>query len=172
MIAIIPRWLSIGRFWYGVGHWTWERISWLTTGWGRVSLVVAGLLFIWLDHYRRTRPKAHDLTTLKGRTLKLCDDLQSFVDNLGPKPKVVRAPSMSAEDHISASWKVIAPWVDRLTYGYELRFSDTVRKIYLEYGERSLLPGIGLDLPRGLASDDDIGRIIDGLEKMAATVTD
>jgi hypothetical protein len=167
VLAIIPRWVSIGRFWYGIGHWTWERIAWLSTGWGRVSLVVVGLLLIWLDQYRRSRPKAHDLRTLKGRTLKLRDDLQSFVDGIGAKPKIVRTADMSDRDVMSASWKEIAPWIDHLTYGYERLFASRVKEVYLEFGERSLLPGIGLDLPDGLASPDNIKDVLEALGEFA-----
>jgi len=171
VIAIVPRWVSIGRFWYGLGLWIWERTAWLSTGWGRVALVVVGLSLIWLDQYRRSRPKAHDLGTLKGRTLKLRDDLKSFVDAIGPKPKIVRT-GMSDKEYLAATWKEVAPWMDRLTYGYERRFAARAREVYLEFGERSLLPGVGLDLPEGLASTDDIQRIIDGLGKFAAALSD
>lgn len=137
-----------------------------------MSLVVVGLLLIWSDQYRRTRPEAHDLKTLKGKTLQLRDDLQSFRETVGSKPKVVRTPDMDNKVYLAATWKEVAPWTNRLTYGYERHFASRVREVYLEFGERSLLPGIGLDLPQGLASDDDIGRIIEGLEKMAAEVRD
>jgi hypothetical protein len=167
-LAFVSKWVGTGRLWFSIAQWLWERIAWLKTDSGRVCLVVVGIGLIWYDQHRRNRPKAHELRTLKGRTLKLRDDLQSFVDGIGTKPKVVRTGDMSNQDFMSATWKEVAPWIDHLTYGYEWLFAARVKEVYLEFGERSLLPGIGLDLPDGLASPDDIKRILDALGKFPA----
>jgi hypothetical protein len=166
-----PDWEGRNEFW--VHHW--QAIRTIATQNGRTILIACSLVAMWLDHrhlVKQREPKSLNPHTLKGRTLKLRDEIQSFLDALGPKPEVTYTSDMDAKEYMRANWKVVAPWVDRLTYGYELRFSASVRKIYFEFGERSLLPGVGLDLPNGLASAEDVKRILEGLDAFAAKAED
>lgn len=171
LYSAVPDWQGRNEYW--VHHW--PTIRSLLSDNSRVILIVIGLLVIWWDHARLIRsrgPRPHDPRTLKGRTLRLRDELKAFLEQVGSKPAMEYNSDMERAAYLKTKWEVVGPWMDKLTYGYERRFSDAVRKIYLEYGERSLLPGIGLDLPNGLPSESQVNEIIDGLGKLAEKVDD
>lgn len=134
VIAIIPRWVSIGHFWYAVIQWGWLRASWLATDWGRVCLGVVGVGFIVWDQRRSKRPRSHDLKTLRGRTLALRESLKQFLDSLGPN-----IPVDMWSDHqvgyIKREDDSESRRVSRLIHGYELHFANDVERTYHEYGE-------------------------------------
>jgi len=129
------------------------------------------MLVIWWDHRRvlkKQEPKPYDEKTLKGQTLKLRDDLKRFLKDVGPRPQVELAPGMSTQDFLKASWATITPWSNKLSYGYELRFAPAVREIHLKFGELNLLPGIVIDVPLTVSSEEEVLGVIEKLDALAA----
>jgi len=76
------------------------------------------ILFFELERRKSKRPTPHDLSTLRGRTLKLRDDVQGFLDNAPPPGIALR--------------------VAKLHHGFELYFADSVKRIFHEFGERDI----------------------------------
>ncbi len=113
-----------------------------------------------------------DPKSLKCRTIKLRDELKQFQNELGPKPTIERNDSMTSKEYVHAGLNVVMPWVDKMSYGYERRFTQDVRNLYLEFGERGLLPGFGLDLPERVTTEDELQKIIDGLDRFASKLAD
>ncbi len=136
-------------------------------GWSSISpfiapgLFVLALIFFQLD--RRIKP--YDLNTLKGRTLKLRDDIQAFGDGIGP---FVLGPADSTLQGVEKSLR----HSDRFIHGYDLRFAAGVRRVYNEFGERGIhdaeLDGV-IDKP---IDGDRCLRVIAGLSRLAEQAGD
>lgn len=163
----IPNLFGYATFYSGMPHWFHVAWGWLQTASGKWLFIVVAFVVIWLDQRRITKKlhgkKPHDVKTLRGRTLKLRDDLKQFVESVGPRPDVEPAFGQSNQEFIKANWAVVMPWMDKLKYGYELRFSEAVNRIHYQYGELSLLPGIGVDLPAMINSEKEVLSIIEKL---------
>jgi hypothetical protein len=137
IIAIIPRWVSIGRFWFDIGRWLWLHAGWVSSGVGRITLIVLGFFLIWLDHRRFLRKhtsKPYDLTTLRGRTLKLRDDIKTYWENAGQPPYPL-IESTHQVGYIKHTEEGMAARASRLLHGYEIYFASDVVRTYHEYGE-------------------------------------
>jgi hypothetical protein len=133
-LAFVSRWVGAGKFWLHILQWSWERIAWLKTDLGRVCLLIVGLGLIWWDQVRRKNARAHDLTTLRGRTLALRDKLKDFLEGAGP---LVQSEFNSTHQvgYIKRVEDEESRRVSRLLHGYELHFASAVLKTYHEYGE-------------------------------------
>jgi hypothetical protein len=94
-------------------------------------LLVAGI--IWLDHRRvlKKREKRYDPKSLKGRALKLRDEMQAFLSSAPPATKIT--PEMTSEEILDTAFTDPRP--PKLRHGYHLRFQDRVAAIYHEFGE-------------------------------------
>jgi hypothetical protein len=149
--------------------WIWGCIY----GHETAAVTIVCALLIWLDHTRvlsGREPKPHDERTLKGRTLRLRDDLKRFAAEVGKKPEVHKAQQERMQEYMKRSMTAIAPWMNKIMFGYELRFKDAVYRVHLEYGEQNLLPGIGINLPDHVSSDGDLQAIIDKLDGLIVTL--
>jgi hypothetical protein len=134
-LAFVSRWWGAGKLSYEVAIWLWERVSWLSTGWGRVCLLVVGLLLIWYDHHRRTTTKAHDLKTLKGRVLQLRDEIAQFIEEVEKKyPDGERKPNISAKEYSHQIMTAAMNQGTMIRHGFALRFEDRAQRIYHECG--------------------------------------
>jgi hypothetical protein len=81
----IPNLFGYAQFWHAAWVWSAPHIwRFMETSIGRLAIVSVGLLLIWLDQVRITKrlhgKKPYDEETLKGRTLKLRDDVQAFLE--------------------------------------------------------------------------------------------
>lgn len=103
-----------------------------TTG-GRLMLITLGLALILFDQRRisKKQKKEHDLSTLKGRTLKLRDDIYAFVST-GP---TITSYQSTPEN---PSIKRVDVNLSRLKHGYCLRFETRLENIIHEFGELGL----------------------------------
>jgi hypothetical protein len=170
----IPKMFGATQFWHRVFAWSAPQLwKFLGTPLGYFAVLACGLVVIWLDQARITKAlhgrngrKHHDITTLQGRTLKLRDDLQDFLNTLGPRPRVELTSEQRPRDFIEAGYKTVGPWLNKITYGYELRFAATVRRTYLEFAEQSLLP-MNYVLNESLKNEEDIQQIIERLKTLA-----
>jgi hypothetical protein len=155
LLIVIPDWVSRGGFWYSsaVASWPSLRAAYASP-YGKLSLIVLAFLLIWLDQRRITRQKAepHGPFTLKDRTLQLRDQMQAFLDGLGPMPEgfmgtsQVRAGpdwrSPGGPMHNSAIVRATGPLSQRIAkvdYGYELYFAAPLLQIYNEFGFRGVI---------------------------------
>jgi hypothetical protein len=126
--------------WHGIVLWWWEAARWiiprLGSTWGRVCLIAFGIALIWLDHRRvlKKRERRYDPTSLKGRALKLRDEMQAFLDNAPAATK----PSKEMTDEEILDTAFTDPRPPKLRHGYHLLFEDRVMTIYHELGERNI----------------------------------
>jgi len=79
---------------------------------------------------------------------------------------------MGTKDNLQAAWGATLPWTNKIMYGYELKFKEAVYRIHLEYGELNMLPGFSVDVPDHVNSEEQVVKIIDGLNTLAAKLTD
>ena len=168
VLAFVSKWVGTGRLWLNIAQWLWVRIGWLKTDLGRLCLLIVGLSLIALDRYRREKPKPHNLKTLRGRTLKLRDDLQEFLRDVGEAQRVIKLPSETDEEHIKRGLEVAMPRMWKITHGYELRFASDVLRTYHEFGERgesNMRLGALIDRPH--RAEKEIDEIITELSKLA-----
>ena len=103
-IVVLMVWIAehvhAAEFWYGIGSSIFPPVyRFIGTTWGGLILISCGIGLIFFDQRRITRrqQKAHDLSTLKGRTLQLRDDIQSFADST---PKASRFIGVSQQGTI------------------------------------------------------------------------
>jgi len=156
LLIVVPDWASREGFWYRFAAAAWPLLKRAyASSYGKLTLVVLAFLLIWLDQRRITRKRSasHDGDTLKGRTLKLHDEIQSFLDGLGPMPQdemmgisQVRAgPDWRSADgimHDSAIVRATGRLSQRMAkvdYGYELHFAAPLLRIYNEFGFRGVI---------------------------------
>ena len=166
-LAFVPKWVEVGKFWYEVSHWVWLRVAWLSTGWGRASLVVVGLGLIGLDQRRIRKPRAHDLRTVKGRTLQLRDDLQLLLNEaLAKWPEHIQGKIVEPYNH-----SIVEDAVSRGTFiqhAFALRFASRAEILYHECA----LAGAANDsfmlrLHPAVANASKLRELIDDLDWMA-----
>jgi len=101
------------------------------------SVILACALLIWLDNRRVIKnrgPKPYDERTLRGRTLKLRDNIKAFLESVGPPPKD-RMLGESQVGYLRRVDTVASKRASQLVHGYELRFAESVTRTYHEYGE-------------------------------------
>jgi hypothetical protein len=135
LFLILDRWgqLTSARDIYRLAIAVWP-------GWSRVApaipWVFLGLAFIFFELERRksNRPASHDTSTLRGRTLKLRDDIQAFWDSAPPGDD--RYTGVTRTEDI-LRWDGNGERIAKLHYGYGLRFSENLWKLFYEFGERN-----------------------------------
>jgi hypothetical protein len=160
-----PDWQGRNEFW--VHHWAVIRS--IAAGYGRAALIVVGLSMVWLDNRRLVKkrgPKPHDEGTLKGRTLKLRDEIDTFMTNLGPRPESLYDSKMNDKQFLAAN-HASHLWVDRVHHGFMLRFHARAQNLFHEFGEigKTDLP-YGLLLNSDVMSGDTVRQIVDHLTTM------
>ncbi len=142
---------------------------------GRLAIVSVGLLLIWLDQVRITKKlhgkKPYDEETLKGRTLKLRDDIQAFLETIGSIPETERTSGMSELAYSEVKITNVINWAERLRHGFALRFEDRLKRICHECGES----GTGnsmfeVRISKEQTSKEDIEKIIEDLDWFAKNV--
>lgn len=134
LASFIPDWHAGIAFWLGAIRWTVPRLA---SPWGRGILIVLGMGMIWLDLRRimgKSEAKPLDESTLRGRTLKLRDEMQQFLDTTPSSDEgsgTIRIDYL--ERSSGSSLRVV-----KLRFGYFSRFSAHVNQIFNEFGERNL----------------------------------
>jgi hypothetical protein len=172
----IPNLFGYAQFWHSVWIWSAPRLwSILGSPIGRLVVVVCGLLVIWWDQRRITnnlhKGKQHDEKTLKGRTLKLRDELEAFLTKLGKQPPLLYESQQSAGEFAAVNMGH-GLWVDKLQYGFLLNFNDRLMRLHLEFGEcgKAYLPlAVTLDSQQA-HNEASVRKIIEMLETMAASL--
>jgi hypothetical protein len=98
-------------------------------------LFVLALVFFELDRRRAKRPRPYDLNTLKGRTLRLKDEIESYMASVpDTEDKYAGATRQKEIEYFSGSnLKVM-----KLHHGWDLRFADRLKTIFNEFGERNV----------------------------------
>jgi hypothetical protein len=117
-------------------------------------------------------PFAHNPShkNLAERSMNLRGEIQDFSAEIGPKPEIEMRPGMTTKDFLRESHEKIEPWYDKLKFGYEQSFADRVNKLYLEFGERSMLPlAYQSQLSESLSIEDAIQQVVERLGKLADT---
>jgi hypothetical protein len=103
---------------------------------GRLVLTIIGILLIFVPwNHAVDKKREHDLATLKGRTLKLRDDMQAYLDSL-PEPKFNRFEGETTEGYLQRVNTPATLRAYKLFHGYELRFANEVSRVFHEYGVR------------------------------------
>lgn len=159
LLIVIPDWISRGGFWYTSAVASWPSLkAAYASPYGKITLIVLALVLIWLDQRRITRkkPKPQGPATLKDRTLQLRDQMQAFLDGLGPMPQGRYANFTGASQvHAGPDWRTpsgpmhnsaivrasgpLSQRMAKVDYGYELHFKVPLLRIYNEYGFRGVL---------------------------------
>jgi hypothetical protein len=101
--------------------------------WIAPALFLLALFFFERD---RRKTKSYDLTTLKGRTLKLRDEIQAFFNEVPPPGPQLKGESK--DDHLKRTRVGWSRRIDHLANGYAWRFYDRVLTINYQFGERGL----------------------------------
>ena len=168
----LPDWESRNTFW--LAHWPW--IKTFVSNYDREFLIVVGIGIIWFDHRRLVKkrepekrdPEVYDPTSLKGRTLKLRDDIQGFWDSVGPTPEPKKVGE-TIEEYTASAVETSYKRAEKLLHGYEWRFANDVNRIYNEYGEKGLLePALTDAVARQFKNEDTYKVIVDSLTRLAA----
>jgi hypothetical protein len=134
-----------------------------------ILAVVAVGLIIWLDHRRMVKRQGqrYDLKTLRGRTLKFCDDLEKFKQELGAQPEVIWTPGNTAGEFAEAN-EPMAIREQKMHHGFHLRFGETAWKLWHEHGaERRETPDLELTLRARIDCDERLGPIIKRFRELA-----
>lgn len=122
------------------------------------ALFALSVLFFEQERRKSKYPKPYDLDTLKGRTLKLRDEMQAFLDN-APSPDGYSGLTQieGIQRTSGSSWRVM-----KLHHGYEFRFSEAVNRIFNEFGERNLRDLILADAlgPNRQVNNEEFYRLI------------
>jgi hypothetical protein len=141
-VVVLMVWIAeqvhAAEFWYGIGSRIFPPVyRFMGTTWGGLILIICGIGLIFFDQRRITRrqQKAHDLSTLKGRTLQLRDDIQAFVDSTPKASGYVGASQQGTIERLSSQASFV---MGRLEHGYYLHFADRVSHVYHEFGERGV----------------------------------
>jgi hypothetical protein len=133
-------------------------------------LIVVGLFLIWWDHHRivlRNQEKGIDPESLKGRTLKLRDDMQAFLDSVG-SAQVARTQGETQRDYATRAFPIVSKRVMKLIHGYELRFAKDAERVHHEFGERGISDGeFNNALTRQAKNEDAFKMMIEGLARLA-----
>jgi len=135
LLVTVPDWIFRGHFLYDLAAYVWPFVRRLyNSSLGRLLIMLAGIALIFVP-WNRLRP-TYDLSTLRGRTLKLRDDMQSFLDSTQNDERLGSTgiiPSTHIERAVGHSLRVT-----RLHCGYNLRFADAVKRTIDEFGERGI----------------------------------
>jgi hypothetical protein len=133
----IPNLLGYATFWSNLPRWWRYMWGWLQSSPGKWAFIIAAFLVIWLDQGRITRKlhgrKRHDEKTLKGRTLKLRDDIKEFFEKTEPKVQG-QFDGETQVGYIKRLDTSNARRVSRFVHGYDLYFAERVARTYHEYG--------------------------------------
>jgi hypothetical protein len=130
--AALPDYDGRNHWWITFWH-KFDGFLWIHNRW---IFILIGLFLIWLDNRRLVRlmqAKPYDENTLKGRTLKLRDDIKEFLDKSGQKVEG-QFDGETQVGYIKRIETSNARRVSRLIHGYELNFAERVQRVYHEYG--------------------------------------
>ncbi len=127
--SFVPDSFSRADWWSKTLGWVFHHLS---SAMGRVVLLVAGILLIYLDRQRR-RKSAHDINTLQGRTLEFCDELRAFQKELGKQPTLDYKDSYSQGEFTEKN-KELTVRGQKMHHGFHLRFMDRATKLWHEHG--------------------------------------
>jgi hypothetical protein len=167
LLIVIPDWVARGGFWYSTALWIWPSLKKAyDSPYSKISLVALAFLAIALDQRRLTRTRERDLATLKGRTLKLRDDVQAFLESVPKATGYLGASQQGTIERLSSQASFV---MGRLEHGYYLQFADRISRIYHEFGERGVQDK---ELTRAIAEKKyeqalTYGTIIDALTRLA-----
>jgi hypothetical protein len=75
---------------------------------------------------------ATPLATLPVRVLDLCKELQSFIKDHGPEPKIEEQPSEEFQDYMDRFRSTVLPWRTQFHGDFRARFADRVANIWDE----------------------------------------
>jgi hypothetical protein len=159
-LKLIPDFVGRTDFWSLHFRAVWQIVFAHST----MAVILGCAAFIWLDHravLKRREPTRINEKTLKGRTLKLADDMERFLAEMGTRPVWDRADIHSTTK--------IALWLIKLQSGFGLNFSERLKKLYWELGFDGVLPIVSSPKTE-IENEDDLREVIDFLKKMAATI--
>jgi hypothetical protein len=125
------------------------------------------LLAIYFFERDRRGPKTYDPHSLKGRTLKLRDDIQEFFD-AAPAAPGKQAKNESKDQYLTRLLPALSRRVDYLINGYAWRFHDRALAIHYQFGERGLLDAqLGQFLSRPHKNEECYQEILAGLTRLS-----
>lgn len=152
LIFAIPNYVSAGTFWRSTFHYflDWIRFANNSTI-GRISLLAIGALLLAVP-WKQWFGSKYDLSTLRGRTLKLSEDMRIFLNSIPPASLggTMIIPGTCIERSVDHSLNVM-----KLHHGYNRLFGQRVNEIVDEFGERGIRH-------RNLAKELDPNRQING----------
>jgi hypothetical protein len=99
---------------------------------------------------------------LRGRVWKLIEDLQGFGAETGAKPQFNSADQDSPTE--------IALWGIKLQCGFEMNFSERLKRIYCELGVNGFLP-VTYAPRETVQNQEELYEVIDFLRKRVAEIT-
>src|SRR5882762_1693523 len=127
--SFVPDSFSRADWWSKTMGWVFHHLS---SAMGRVVLLGAGLLLIFMDRQRRKR-SVFDVSTLKGRTLALCDELRAFQKELGKEPEIDFKSSYDSGEFTEKN-KEFALRGQKMHHGFHLRFMEQAMNLWHEHG--------------------------------------
>ena len=136
-----------------------------------IPWIALGMAILFFESERRKskRPIPHDLETLRGRTLQLRDDMQTFLQSAPPKDSLTREKAAGMTDVQILEHAQKEPRQAKLSHGYHLRFAARIMTIYHEFGERAVSATtlLGVSSHYQVLDDDFYRRTIDLLTELA-----
>ncbi|MGA9473634.1 MAG: hypothetical protein WBV36_14300 [Terriglobales bacterium] len=142
IVCGIPDWVYYWQFWKKAANlgepYALASLRFFATGLGRAILIIAGFLVLLLESKlaRRKKRKVYDLSTVKGRTLKLRDDLQRFLEDVERKwpdhGKVQGADLVPHDEQVMIESLYRSQMI---MHGFALRFHERAVRLFHECGE-------------------------------------
>lgn len=167
---VVPDALGREDFWSKHLRTIWRFISAHST----ISVIVACTVLILTDNQRlaRKRSTRYDERTLKGRTLKFCDDLEAFKKELGPEPEIKWTTGNSAQEFFDAN-EPMTIREQKMHHEFHLRFGERAWNLWHEHGaERRESEPLKQAMQGRLDCDERLNPVIDGFKQLAKMMDD
>lgn len=125
------------------GQWKpkWQKLQWANAERERLE----GEVRKWKDMYTAENIATKADTSLRARTIAMCDELHHFLKDHGPEPSPKRDPVESDTEYLVRVRAIKTPWQERLTADYKIKFSSSVPRIRDEIRLHSGMSELGLD---------------------------
>jgi hypothetical protein len=136
-------------------------------GHGTFFTIIVVALIIWLDHRRIVSKRGHDLGTLKGRTLALCDELKTFQKELGKEPEIDFKSGYSPQEFTEKNLELTKRG-QKMHHGFHLRgFAERAMGLWHEYGaEMRESPDLQRALLGRVDTDENLNEIVQHFHKL------
>lgn len=87
---------------------------------------------------KETAPIINSSTSIRSKTIAVCDNLREFVREQGPKPEIAHERGEADADYLAKSMAVLLPYKTKMGADFRIRFSVDVRRlrdeIQVKYG--------------------------------------